>query len=138
MMKVATFSVAVVTTACSPADAVALDAQLDASAQLDAAPAPAPIPITMVKLANGNVVPTVQVAIGDSPPFTALLDTGSVGLRVVTGTVADTAWQVGTQTTMATYGSGLVAGGVVATAIVTVATRATAEPITMEDITSVS
>jgi hypothetical protein len=133
----------VVVVGCHATQQAAPDAQsaVPDTAALPSVDAPAAvttIPITMVMLPNGNSVGTVQVSIGGAAPFTALLDTGSVGLRVVTGTVPDSAWQVTAQPSTVTYGSGVVATGVIATAIVTLGGRATTEPIAMEDITSVS
>jgi hypothetical protein len=95
------------------------------------------IPVTMVTTATGNQVPSVLVSIGGSPPFAAELDTGSVGLRVVTGTIADSAWTVGTTASSVTYGSGVVADGVIATASMTIGGLSTGA-IDVEDITSVS
>jgi hypothetical protein len=96
------------------------------------------IPITMVTLPNGEQVPTVQVSIGGGPAFTAELDTGSFGLRIVTGTVPDTAWTVGTQTSSVSYGSGVVVTGPPAIASVTLGGLTTTAPIAVQDITTVS
>ena len=87
---------------------------------------------------NGFQIPTVQVSIGGSVPFTAELDTGSVGLRVVTGTVPDSAWTVGTTTSSIVYGSGVVATGTLARAAITVGAVTTTAAIDVEDITTVS
>ncbi|HEY1551494.1 MAG TPA: hypothetical protein VGG28_26880 [Kofleriaceae bacterium] len=141
--------VVLATAACNPAAPAA--SQLDAhAAQIDApsrvtpdainqdAGAGAIIPVTMVTLANGNEIPTVQVSIGGSAPFTAELDTGSVGLRVVTGTIADSAWTIGTTASSVVYGSGVIAAGTIATANVTIGDLATTTAIAVEDITAVS
>jgi hypothetical protein len=140
MLKIA---VAVVVLGCHATQGAAPDAQSvvpDTAAlpSVDAPAAATTIPITMVALPNGNSVGTVQVSIGGSAPFTALLDTGSVGLRVVTGTIPDSAWQLGTQTVSETFGSGLVAQGAVATAIVTLGSLSTTQAIAVQDITTVS
>lgn len=91
----------------------------------------------MVTVPDGSQVATVQVSIGGSAPFTAEIDTGSVGLRVVTGTVPDAYWQIGNQTATVVYGSGVVAYGSVANATVTIGGLATNWPINMVDITDV-
>src|SRR5664279_856438 len=131
----------VVVLGCHATQQAVQDAQSvvpDTASSIDARAAVTTIPITMVMLPNGNSVGTVQVSIGGAAAFTALLDTGSVGLRVVTGTVPDNAWQVTDQPSTVTYGSGVVATGAVATATVTLGGRATTQPIAMEDITSIS
>jgi hypothetical protein len=118
------------------APSAALDAGPDATIALDAAGA-LTIPVTMVTTTSGNQVPSVQISIGGSAPFAAELDTGSVGLRVVTGTIPDSAWTVGTIASSVTYGSGVVADGVIATASMTIGGLPTGA-IDVEDITSVS
>jgi hypothetical protein len=134
--------------ACSPT--APAGSPLDApTAHGDAPAAPSPdalgvdaggaiIPVAMVTVANGDEIPTVQVSIGGSPPFTAELDTGSVGLRVVTGTIPDAAWTIGTTSVSVVYGSGVVAAGDLAMAAVTIGGLATTTAIDVEDITTVS
>jgi hypothetical protein len=138
-------SVIISIAACSPAAPAAQE--LDApAAHVDAPSSDAPaidasiastIPITMVTV-NGDEIPTVQVSIGGSAPFTAELDTGSMGLRVVTGTIPDTAWTIGATASSITYGSGVIATGMLATAAVTIGGLATTTAIAVEDITAVS
>ncbi len=122
----------------SPAsvDAPAADAQVDAPGP--DAPVARTIPITMVTLPNGDQVATVQVSIDGSTPITVLVDTGSVGLRVVTGAIPDADWTIGTTTSMVTYGSGVIATGVIATGTVTIGGLATTSAIAVQDITAVS
>jgi hypothetical protein len=134
--------------ACSPTPPA--ESQRDApTAHVDAPASPSPdailvdagggmiIPVTMVTVGNGDEIPTVQVSIGGSAPFTAELDTGSVGLRVVTGTIPDTAWSIGTTTGSVVYGSGVVATGALAMAAVTIGGLATTTAIDVQDITTV-
>ena len=111
--------------------------------EVDAAPvmidaATVTIPVTMVTVPGGNSVPTVQVSINGSAPFTAELDTGSMGLRVVTGTIPDAAWTISSTTSTVTYGSGVVADGVLASGAVSIGSYTTTAAIAVEDITTVS
>jgi len=83
-------------------------------------------------------VATVQISIGGSAPFTALVDTGSVGLHVVEGTIPDADWTVTSTTTSTTYGTGVITSGVIANAVVTIGGMATTMPIDVVKITGVS
>lgn len=112
-------------------DAPSMDAQLDAGA-----------PVIDLSVGDdpdaATPVVTVQVSIGGSPPFTALVDTGSVGLHVVEGTIPESDWTVTSTATSTTYGTGVVTDGVIASAVVTVGGVATNGPIDLVKITSVS
>ncbi len=126
------------TNLATTSDAPAADVAVAIDAAPDVAPAATTIPIAMVTLPNGNQIATVQVSIGGGAPFTAELDTGSVGLRMVDGTVPDGAWTIGTQATSVSFGSGVIASGVIATAEVTLGGLATTGAIAVEDITMVA
>jgi hypothetical protein len=75
----------------------------------------------------------VQVQLGTAPPFKALLDTGSSGLRVVTGTVPDEAFasisHTGVSYAYGTYTSSVTISGVVAFAQFTIDRLTTSKPI---------
>jgi hypothetical protein len=105
----------------------------------DAGTAPPPaIVITMTPVpSEGHPALTAQVSVGGGPPFTALVDTGSVGLRVLNGTVPASAWSMTSTPANVTYGSGLVATGVVANAVVSVGGVATSGPIPIVAVTAV-
>jgi hypothetical protein len=96
------------------------------------------IALSLVTESTGQPWVTAQVSVGGSPPFTAIFDTGSVGLRVLDGTLPAGAFTKSSTPASVTYGSGVVATGVVATAVVTVGGFATPQAIAIEDITSVA
>ena len=54
------------------------------------------IPITVISDGSEEPVVLVDVSIGGSAPFQAIVDTGAAGLRVADGIVPDSAWQVTT------------------------------------------
>jgi hypothetical protein len=79
----------------------------------------------------------VSVQIGDAPPFQAILDSGSAGLRVVQGTVPDSEFIPQPQEPVSeTFHSGLQVSGMVAFASVQLGTLATPQPISVELIAS--
>jgi hypothetical protein len=86
--------------------------------------APEEVPITVT--GERFVVP---IQVGDAPPFDALLDTGSWGLRVRPGVLPDSAYQATDTQVAYGYGGDLSIYGIVALARVTFGTRSTAAPI---------
>ncbi len=122
-------------TTTPPADAAAPahDANVEAAGPRSAFD----IPISPMTNGPNGTFSTVQISVGDSPPFTAFFDTGSVGLRVITGTVPDSAWTVtATAAASETYGSGVTVGGSIANAFVTIGGVKTTKMIAVEDVTS--
>ena len=99
-----------------------------------AVPAPDDVPIQLATDANLNPVRMyVDVQLGSAPPFKALLDTGSSGLRILEGTVPDSTFASIT-TTAVTYAYGnyestIAINGVVAFTNVTIDKLTTANPI---------
>jgi hypothetical protein len=95
---------------------------------LDPVPDEVPIAVTGERF-------VVPVRVGDAPPFNALLDTGSAGLRMLPGAVPASAYTA-TETQVAYgYGSDLYIYGFVALAPVTLGTRSTPIPIRIMVIT---
>jgi hypothetical protein len=96
------------------------------------------IPMKVKTTADGTLRFSVQVQVGDAPPFAALLDTGSAGLRVLPGTVPDDAYEsISSEDVVASFHSGIGVAGVVALARVTLGDRATLSPIPVMRITTV-
>ncbi|HWE30985.1 MAG TPA: DUF3443 family protein, partial [Polyangia bacterium] len=103
-----------------------------------AAPPPPPtdVPLTVGQY-NATLRFVVQVQVGDAPPFDALFDTGSAGLRLLPGAVPDSAFAQISSTSMdETFGNTLVVTGRIAMADVTIGGLTTPAPIPVEHIDS--
>lgn len=114
------------------------DAPDAADAPADAGPSPQVIAVSLGKAANGETYVTAQVSVGGSAPFTALVDTGSTGLRVLTGTISDADWNVTSVSGNYSFTSGVAVHGHVADGVVTIDGASTRAAIPMMDIESVS
>lgn len=100
------------------------------SSPTDLGQIPDEVPITVT---HERLIVPVQV--GDAPPFDALLDTGSAGLRILPAAVSASAYiATDTQVTYG-YGGDLTIYGIVALARVTLGTRNTPAPIPIMVIT---
>jgi hypothetical protein len=97
---------------------------------------PVNVPLSIVTGSGGAPTVTVEVSVGGGAPFTAVVDTGSVGLAVAPGVVPDSAWSVSTTKATITYGQSLVVNGVLAHASVTIGTVSTPSPIPVVKVTS--
>jgi hypothetical protein len=96
---------------------------------------PVNVPLSIVTGSGGAPTVTVEVSVGGGVPFTAVVDTGSVGLAVAPGVVPDDAWSVSTTKASITYGQSLVVSGVLADASVTIGTVSTPSPIPVVKVT---
>jgi hypothetical protein len=96
------------------------------------------VPIRVAYQPNGAVRFSIPVQIGDGPPFEALLDTGSSGLRVLPGTVPRSAYRSTTSPAGITYSSGVQLRGTVAEAVVRIGGLASDGPIRFMAIDAVS
>jgi len=95
------------------------------------------VPITQTTLPDDDIRYSVPVAIGDSPPIAALLDTGSTGLHVFAGAIpADAVTDTGIPNISA-YGSGEQLTGTVATATIGLGAATTDGPIPLELVRSI-
>ncbi|HEY4243485.1 MAG TPA: DUF3443 family protein [Kofleriaceae bacterium] len=87
-------------------------------------------PLEVRHSSSGSVRFGAWIQIGDRPPFLALVDTGSSGLRVLPSAVDDGAYASITDTLVSfSYHSGLALQGVLATGTVTIGGLATPRPI---------
>lgn len=122
----------------SPGDAATAPADGGADAAPDGAAGALTIPIQLMKAADGQNFVTVQVSVGKGPPFTAFVDTGSAGLRILDGVVGAGDWTLTGQTTPTYgYGSGTQLDGVVATATLTIGGVRSPVPVAVESVTAV-
>jgi hypothetical protein len=111
--------------------------QVDLGPDLESRP-PTDVPLRVDDLAAGLFF-SVPVQLGDAPPFDALLDTGSAGLRVLPGAVPTSAFDSMTSTAIGgAFGSGTQIDGVLATARVTLGDRTTPTAIPIMAINAVS
>jgi hypothetical protein len=95
------------------------------------------VPIKQSVLSDGDIRYSIPVVIAGGDPIDAMLDTGSTGLRILQGTVAETLYSVSDRTSLYRYGSGARLHGVIARAVVTVGGAATDAPIPLEIVQSV-
>ncbi|MDQ0464547.1 hypothetical protein QO010_002328 [Caulobacter ginsengisoli] len=97
------------------------------------------IPIKAVMLADGDMRFTVPVSVGGGPPFEAMIDTGSRGLRITPAvTLAQASRYAKTGRMVSTrFANGLITRGEIATAEVAVGEAAPAT-VTIQAIESVS
>ena len=73
---------------------------------------------------------SIMVQVGDAPPFEAMVDTGSTGLRVLPGVVPDSAFaSITSHITHITFGGKLTVSGPTALASITIGSLTTPEPI---------
>src|SRR4051812_9009697 len=78
------------------------------------------VPISQVRLSDGEIRYSVPVAVGGSKPITAMLDTGSFGLRVMASALSSVQYeQTGTWRNYP-FASGAELRGTVAKAVVSV------------------
>ena len=95
------------------------------------------VPIYQVKLPNDTIRYWVPVTIGGKGPIEAMLDTGSVGLRVFAGALSPADYQdTGTEGTVR-YGSGVELRGTLARAVVKIGEATTREPVPIQIVRSV-
>jgi hypothetical protein len=87
------------------------------------------IPITQTLGANGRYYYFVPVSVGRSPPFKALLDSGSTGLRLLPGLLVDGDATATSHTSKYGYGTGAQFTGIIARGVVALGDAKTAEPI---------
>jgi hypothetical protein len=96
-------------------------------------PAPDDVPIQLATYADHPMRMYVDVQIGSAAPFKAVLDTGSWGLRILEGTVPDSAFANITTTSVSygygTFDSAIYIYGVVAFADLTIDKLTTTNPI---------
>lgn len=74
------------------------------------------VPITATMLPNGAMRYSVPVSVGGGPPVQAMLDTGSVGLRLLPGAVQPTRYKPLGRSMKARFGSGVELSGPLARA----------------------
>ena len=99
-------------------------------------PPPTDVPMTVGQY-NATLRFTVSVQVGDAPPFDALLDTGSGGLRLVPGAVPDSAFtQILSEQVQGVFGSSLAVNGRIAMATVNIGGLVTPAPIPVMHIDS--
>lgn len=65
------------------------------------------VPVTAVAMPNGAIRYSVPVAVGGGPPVEAMLDTGSVGLRLLPGAAEATRYRPLGRSMKARFGSGV-------------------------------
>lgn len=98
-----------------------------------ALPDPIVVPLLVETYTDGATRLFIQVQLGGAPPFTALLDTGSSGLRVIDTAVPRTAFTTVTDTPVSyaygNYDSSISINGVVAYAPLTLGALTTERPI---------
>jgi hypothetical protein len=88
------------------------------------------LPLVVQHLSSGGVRYGAWIQIGDRPPFKALVDTGSSGLRVLPSAVDDAAYaSISDALVQFSFHSGVALQGVVATGSVTIAGLTTPQPI---------
>ena len=95
------------------------------------------VPIKQTVLSDGEIRYSIPVVIAGGDPIDAMLDTGSTGLRVLQGTVAEALYSVSDRTSLYRYGLGVRLHGIIARAVVTVGGAATDAPIPLEIVQSV-
>ena len=99
---------------------------------------PQTIPVQAVWSPSGTKA-TIQLAIGNNPPITATLDTGSVGIKVLSSAVRPGAWQVSTTALPSfAYGSAFSVQGVEANAMVQLGGASVPTMMTVDDIIGVT
>jgi len=97
----------------------------------------AEIPITQIQGFNGRAYYFIQVSVGGSTPFRALLDTGSTGLRLLPGAIGDGDAVLTDRTSSYGYGTGSQFTGKIARGVVEIGGLRTTVPVTMMLIDSV-
>ena len=95
------------------------------------------IPIAQTRLSDGNIRYSVPVSVAGAAPVAAMLDTGSVGLRILARAAAAGQYEETGVMRRYGFGSGIVLGGPLVRAVVAVGAATTAEPVTMQIVQSV-
>ena len=95
------------------------------------------IPITQTRLSDGNIRYSVPVRVEGGGTIPAMLDTGSVGLRIMARALAAAQYEETGVTRQYRFGTGIVLSGPLVRAVVAVGAASTAGPITMQIVQSV-
>lgn len=90
------------------------------------------VPIYQTTLSDGTVRYSIPIRVGHSQPIQAMLDTGSTGLRVLSGAVPSSDYTLTSQMDMYGYGSGVKIVGTVASAEVAIGGAITSTPIPIQ------
>jgi len=96
------------------------------------------IPITQKLGANGRYFYFITLSVGNSPPITALLDSGSTGLMLLPGTIGPQDAQESSRFSSYGYGSGAQFGAVIGHGVMKLGGLQTRGPISMRLVKSVA
>jgi hypothetical protein len=121
--------------ASAPSDAAASDASVTITLPVSTPGCAAPQTIPLVV---SNAVATMQVSLGGSAPFTALLDTGSSGIWVKPGVIPAAGGTRSASTLSQTYGAKVSMTGTATTTLVTLGGVTSSMALPVAEITSTS
>ncbi|RFB77941.1 hypothetical protein [Methylovirgula sp. 4M-Z18] len=98
------------------------------------------VPISQTQLPDGNIRYSVPVSFGGDTAVMAMVDTGSIGLRVLTKAFSASAPQAEDTGVVRSYpfGSGVVLRGSLVRTVVAVGDAATAQPIVVQNVQEVT
>jgi hypothetical protein len=95
------------------------------------------VPISQIRLTDGTIRYWVPVMVGGRGPIQAMLDTGSVGLRIFADALSPADYQDTGTEGVVRYGSGVELRGTVARAVVKIGQAPTREPVPIQIVRSV-
>lgn len=90
------------------------------------------VPITRTVLSNGEARYSIPLRIGDSPPINAMLDTGSIGLRVLSRAIPGLAAAPASAHSQYGYGSGVRITGAIVAKMVTIGSATTDDAVPIQ------
>lgn len=90
------------------------------------------VPIHQTVLSDGTLRYSVPIRIGNSAPIEAMLDTGSIGLRILPGAISSTNYEITLRPNIYGYGSGVKIEGLIANANVSIGGATTDAPIPIQ------